>query len=75
MLIPAPGIALLIVRILDEEKPLTQQLVGHTAYTRKVRHRLVPRCGDRGVCATTPGERSVFATTLAGTLAVAGAVS
>lgn len=42
VLIVVPGTALLIVRILDEEKLLTQRLVGYTDYTRKVRYRLLP---------------------------------
>lgn len=42
LLIVAPGAALLIVRIVDEEKLLNQQLVGYTDYTRKVRYRLLP---------------------------------
>jgi protein-S-isoprenylcysteine O-methyltransferase Ste14 len=40
--IPIPGLALLAVRILDEEKMLTQQLAGYADYTQKVPYRLVP---------------------------------
>lgn len=36
------GMALLVVRILDEEKMLNEQLSGYPAYTRTVRYRLVP---------------------------------
>jgi protein-S-isoprenylcysteine O-methyltransferase Ste14 len=30
------------LRILDEEKALTQELAGYVEYTQKVHHRLVP---------------------------------
>lgn len=42
LLILAPGLALLAVRILDEEKMLRQDLAGYDAYTRDVRYRLMP---------------------------------
>ena len=37
-----PGLILLAVRILDEEKLLKQELGGYREYAEKVRHRLVP---------------------------------
>lgn len=37
-----PGIAMLVIRIRDEELMLVQELVGYDAYTRKVRYRLLP---------------------------------
>jgi protein-S-isoprenylcysteine O-methyltransferase Ste14 len=37
-----PMLPVLIWRLLDEEKLLHEQLPGYTAYTRQVRHRLVP---------------------------------
>jgi protein-S-isoprenylcysteine O-methyltransferase Ste14 len=37
-----PGLAALAVRILDEEKMLTEQLPGYGEYAHKVRYRLVP---------------------------------
>ncbi len=39
----AVGSVLLVVRILDEEKMLTEQLAGYSEYTRRVRYRLAPR--------------------------------
>jgi protein-S-isoprenylcysteine O-methyltransferase Ste14 len=36
------GVLLMAVRILDEEKMLTEQLDGYRQYTQKVRYRLVP---------------------------------
>ena len=42
LLVVALGAILLIIRILDEEKMLNQQLAGYSDYTRQVRHRLVP---------------------------------
>jgi protein-S-isoprenylcysteine O-methyltransferase Ste14 len=36
------GIALLIVRIIDEEKLLSEQLGGYDDYMHRVRYRLVP---------------------------------
>lgn len=38
----AAGSALLIVRILDEEKMLNEQLAGYPDYARRVRYRLLP---------------------------------
>ncbi|ORV47295.1 hypothetical protein AWC02_09235 [Mycolicibacter engbaekii] len=37
-----PGVALLAVRLLDEERMLTEQLPGYREYTARVRYRLVP---------------------------------
>jgi protein-S-isoprenylcysteine O-methyltransferase Ste14 len=37
-----PGLAVLAVRIVDEEKLLTQQLAGYREYAERVRYRLVP---------------------------------
>ncbi|ORW27943.1 hypothetical protein AWB91_26795 [Mycobacterium paraense] len=37
-----PGIAVLVFRILDEEKLLTQDLPGYREYAQHVRYRLVP---------------------------------
>lgn len=37
-----PGVALLAVRLLDEERLLTEQLPGYREYTARVRYRLVP---------------------------------
>ncbi|MGV0738850.1 isoprenylcysteine carboxylmethyltransferase family protein [Mycobacterium syngnathidarum] len=37
-----PGVALLAVRILDEEKLLRAELAGYDQYTREVRYRLLP---------------------------------
>jgi protein-S-isoprenylcysteine O-methyltransferase Ste14 len=42
LLVLIPGVAVLAVRILDEEKALGQELAGYTAYTQKVHYRLVP---------------------------------
>ncbi|MCB0925469.1 MAG: isoprenylcysteine carboxylmethyltransferase family protein [Mycobacterium sp.] len=42
LLAVVPGTALLVLRILDEEKLLTQQLDGYADYTREVRYRLLP---------------------------------
>lgn len=42
LLVVALGTILLIVRILDEEKMLNQQLAGYPDYARRVRYRLVP---------------------------------
>lgn len=38
----APGVAVLALRIVDEEKMLREDLVGYDAYTQKVRYRLIP---------------------------------
>jgi protein-S-isoprenylcysteine O-methyltransferase Ste14 len=37
-----PGIAVLVFRILDEEKLLTQELAGYREYAERARYRLVP---------------------------------
>ncbi|OBH16285.1 methyltransferase family protein [Mycolicibacter sinensis] len=37
-----PGMALLMLRILDEEQLLTQELTGYREYTERVRYRLLP---------------------------------
>ncbi len=37
-----PGVVVLVWRILDEEKMLTQQLAGYGEYAHRVRYRLVP---------------------------------
>jgi protein-S-isoprenylcysteine O-methyltransferase Ste14 len=37
-----PGVAILAVRILDEEKVLTQELAGYPDYANKVHYRLMP---------------------------------
>ncbi|MEU7634178.1 isoprenylcysteine carboxylmethyltransferase family protein [Nocardia sp. NPDC049220] len=37
-----PGLIVLVIRILDEEKALEQELDGYREYTQKVHHRLVP---------------------------------
>jgi protein-S-isoprenylcysteine O-methyltransferase Ste14 len=37
-----PGVAVLAVRILDEEKVLTQELAGYPEYANKVHYRLMP---------------------------------
>jgi len=37
-----PGVAVLVFRILDEEKLLTQELPGYREYAQHVRYRLVP---------------------------------
>lgn len=37
-----PGMALLVLRILDEEQLLTQELSGYREYTGRVRYRLLP---------------------------------
>jgi protein-S-isoprenylcysteine O-methyltransferase Ste14 len=42
LLILIPGVFLLAVRILDEEKMLRQELDGYDEYTTKVHNRLVP---------------------------------
>lgn len=38
----APTVAVVAIRIADEEKLLSGDLAGYSDYTRKVRHRLVP---------------------------------
>jgi protein-S-isoprenylcysteine O-methyltransferase Ste14 len=42
LLFAIPGQAVIIVRILDEEKLLTEQLPGYREYTQRVRYRLLP---------------------------------
>jgi protein-S-isoprenylcysteine O-methyltransferase Ste14 len=42
LLFVIPGLAVLAVRILDEEKVLTQQLAGYRDYAQRVHYRLVP---------------------------------
>ena len=42
LLFIVPGLAVLSVRILDEEKMLRAELDGYDPYTRKVRYRLLP---------------------------------
>jgi protein-S-isoprenylcysteine O-methyltransferase Ste14 len=37
-----PGVAVLALRIADEEKMLRQELTGYDEYTQKVHYRLVP---------------------------------
>ena len=42
LVVVIPGLLLLVIRILDEEKLLEQELAGYREYTQKVRYRLVP---------------------------------
>lgn len=42
LLFVIPGLAVLVIRILDEEKVLTQQLAGYADYVQRVHARLVP---------------------------------
>jgi protein-S-isoprenylcysteine O-methyltransferase Ste14 len=42
LLFVVPGVAVLVFRILDEEKMLTQELAGYREYAQQVRYRLVP---------------------------------
>jgi protein-S-isoprenylcysteine O-methyltransferase Ste14 len=42
LLFVIPGLAVLVTRILDEEKVLTQQLAGYADYAQRVHARLVP---------------------------------
>ncbi|SON61264.1 hypothetical protein MSIMFI_02769 [Mycobacterium simulans] len=42
LLILVPGVLVLVFRILDEEKLLTEELVGYREYRQRVRYRLVP---------------------------------
>jgi protein-S-isoprenylcysteine O-methyltransferase Ste14 len=42
LLLIIPGTLVLVYRILDEEKLLTQELAGYREYTQEVRYRLVP---------------------------------
>lgn len=43
LLFVAPGVGVLVWRILDEEKLLNQELPGYREYARHVRYRLVPK--------------------------------
>lgn len=42
LLFVIPGVLVLVVRILDEEKLLAQKLPGYREYTQRVQYRLVP---------------------------------
>ena len=42
LLLVIPGVLMLVSRILDEEKMLTQELGGYREYTQRVRYRLLP---------------------------------
>jgi protein-S-isoprenylcysteine O-methyltransferase Ste14 len=42
LLILVPGVAVLVLRIGDEEKMLRQELAGYDEYTQRVHYRLVP---------------------------------
>jgi protein-S-isoprenylcysteine O-methyltransferase Ste14 len=42
LLFVAPGVLVLVFRILDEEKLLTEELPGYREYAHQVRYRLVP---------------------------------
>jgi protein-S-isoprenylcysteine O-methyltransferase Ste14 len=42
LLLVIPAVVVLIFRVLDEEKVLTQELRGYREYTQRVRYRLVP---------------------------------
>jgi protein-S-isoprenylcysteine O-methyltransferase Ste14 len=42
LVLVAPGLSVLALRIRDEENMLTEELEGYLEYTRQVRHRLVP---------------------------------
>ncbi len=42
LLFVIPGVAVLVLRILDEEKLLTHELAGYREYAQRVRYRLVP---------------------------------
>lgn len=42
LLFIVPGQAMIVLRILDEERLLTQQLAGYREYTQQVRYRLMP---------------------------------
>lgn len=42
LLFVIPGLAVLVIRILDEEKALTQQLAGYADYAQRVHARLLP---------------------------------
>ena len=42
LIVLVPGIAILALRILDEEKLLSQELAGYREYMQRVHYRLVP---------------------------------
>jgi protein-S-isoprenylcysteine O-methyltransferase Ste14 len=42
LLFVIPGVAVLVFRILDEEKLLSEELAGYREYAQRVRYRLVP---------------------------------
>jgi protein-S-isoprenylcysteine O-methyltransferase Ste14 len=42
LLLVIPGVVILVFRILDEEKMLTQELAGYSEYAQRVRYRLMP---------------------------------
>jgi protein-S-isoprenylcysteine O-methyltransferase Ste14 len=42
LLFVIPGMAVLSIRILDEEKVLASELTGYSEYTQRVHYRLVP---------------------------------
>jgi len=42
LLLVIPGMVILVFRILDEEKMLTQELAGYSEYAQRVRYRLMP---------------------------------
>jgi protein-S-isoprenylcysteine O-methyltransferase Ste14 len=42
LLVVIPGLAVLAVRILDEEKVLAEDLAGYRDYSQRVHYRLVP---------------------------------
>ncbi|ORA82020.1 isoprenylcysteine carboxylmethyltransferase family protein [Mycobacterium malmoense] len=42
LLFVIPGVVVLVFRILDEERLLTQELAGYREYAQRVRYRLVP---------------------------------
>ncbi|MGV0745475.1 methyltransferase family protein [Mycolicibacterium sp. XJ870] len=42
LILTAPGVPVLVFRILDEEKALRQELAGYAQYTQQVRYRLLP---------------------------------
>jgi protein-S-isoprenylcysteine O-methyltransferase Ste14 len=42
LLLLIPGVLVLVFRILDEEKLLTQELAGYRDYALRVRYRLMP---------------------------------
>jgi protein-S-isoprenylcysteine O-methyltransferase Ste14 len=42
LLFMIPGVLALVLRILDEEKLLTEELAGYREYAQRVRYRLMP---------------------------------